>query len=157
MADAVKEWVTGTVVASNDKGVKLEGDADYSNWSRYAEGEKVIPAKGTKVRLGLDKDGWIRAITDSNKNPLGGAGAASSGGGHQSMTKEDLRRITTLSCLRSACTLLGGLGMPEPVLDTEGKPKPTPAPTKLALATALRWAEEIAPELFRAETEGEGK
>ena len=74
------------------------------------------------------------------------------------MTKEDLRRITILSCLRSSCTLLGSLGMPGPVLDADGKPKPTPAPTKLALATALRWAEEIAPELFKQETtEGAGK
>ena len=52
MADSVKEWVTGTVVASNDKGVKLDGEAEYSNWSRYAEGEKVIPPRGPRFGSG---------------------------------------------------------------------------------------------------------
>src|SRR5579859_1185574 len=130
MAERSLEWTLGTVAQTNDKGVKLEGESEWHNWSQYAEGEKVTPAKGTKVRLGLDNKGFIRQITDPDKNPLSSASAhGSSGGNGHGFTPADQRRMTLLSCLSSACTLLAGVGVP--LDETTGKPvKPA---TQLAM------------------------
>jgi len=104
----VSEWIRGVVQNTNPNGVKLEGE-DWLNWSQYApEGERVVPAKGTKVKLGLDNRGFLREVQDEQGNKLtpGSAGTAAPGAYGGSMKPEDQWRVTLLSTLSSAASLM---------------------------------------------------
>jgi len=108
----VSEWMRGTVQNTNAKGVKLEGE-DWINWSQYApEDERVVPAKGTKVRVGVDNRGFLREIQDEHGTKLqpGAAGTSSAGSYGGGMRPEDQWRVTLLSCLSSAATLMTSMG-----------------------------------------------
>jgi len=56
------EYVEGTVVSSNPRGVKLDGTDDYLNFSKFTADPIVPPARGTNVRLGLDASGFVREV-----------------------------------------------------------------------------------------------
>jgi hypothetical protein len=53
--------VTGTVAAVNPKGVRLDGHADWFNFSKLAA-DIIPPARGQLVTLTLDRQGFVRAV-----------------------------------------------------------------------------------------------
>jgi hypothetical protein len=54
--------VEGIVASVNDKGLKLQGDSDWINYSKFADPPIAPPCRGQHVRLTLDGDGYIRAL-----------------------------------------------------------------------------------------------
>ena len=54
--------ILGVVAASNTHGVKLEGEQDWRNFSKWSEGPITPPAPGAKVVLALDKSGYVRQV-----------------------------------------------------------------------------------------------
>jgi hypothetical protein len=59
------DYREGTIAQANDRGVKLEGDREWLNISRFAAPVPRIPPVGTRVRLGLDVKQFIRSIEES--------------------------------------------------------------------------------------------
>lgn len=57
---ALKE-VWGVIGERNETGLRWEDSQAWVNVSKYAQGV-VIPPSGTKVRVGLDKAGYIRTL-----------------------------------------------------------------------------------------------
>jgi hypothetical protein len=55
------QQITGRVVSVNPKGVKLDGHADWLNFSRFAS-DIVPPMRGQHVTLTLDRQGFVRAV-----------------------------------------------------------------------------------------------
>ena len=53
--------ILGTVAQVNDKGLRLEGAADWLNVSKFAVGV-VMPTRGQWVTVTLDGKGFVRAI-----------------------------------------------------------------------------------------------
>lgn len=153
MADTITEWTTVIVGTANERGVKAQGDTEWINWSKHgtpSEEERPKPPRGAKVKLGLDKDGYIRAMKDKDGNDLAKGGSA--GGtvvglaGGIGMTDADKRRITLLSCLASATRLYAGLGLP---LVPEGEQEEKGRMLKMPMRTAMWWAKQIDPDLFK--------
>lgn len=58
----IVDEVTGIVEAANPRGFLLAGRDGWLNISRYAEPPPPIPAEGARVRVGLDKAGFVRTI-----------------------------------------------------------------------------------------------
>ena len=54
--------ITGRVASVNPKGVKLDGHADWLNFSRFAA-DIVPPMRGQHVTLTLDRQGFVRECT----------------------------------------------------------------------------------------------
>jgi hypothetical protein len=52
---------TGVIASVNDKGVKLQGEADWRNFSKWAD-IATLPERGERVVLALDKSGYIRSV-----------------------------------------------------------------------------------------------
>lgn len=80
------ETVSGLVTAVNPKGIKLQGHADWFNFSKFAD--VVPPMRGQRVTITLDKQGWIRAIEAV--------------GGQESPTASRDTSITRLAVLKAA-------------------------------------------------------
>ena len=59
---ATPETITGRVACVNPKGVKLDGDDDWFNFSRFAR-DLVPPMRGQSVTLTLDRQGFVRVCT----------------------------------------------------------------------------------------------
>lgn len=53
--------LSGTVLRSNERGLVLSGRDGWLNVSKYAGG-LALPSAGARVRVGLDKAGFIRAV-----------------------------------------------------------------------------------------------
>jgi hypothetical protein len=74
------ELVTGVVAGVNPKGLRLGGESEWRNFSKFAA-NLTPPAKGTPVALTLDRQGWIRSIelaeasTDRQHGPSAGRDA----------------------------------------------------------------------------------
>ena len=67
--------VSGVVTAVNPKGVKLAGESDWLNFSKFAT-DLVIPERGEAVLLLLDKSGFIRSVQPA-VGPARSSGTAS--------------------------------------------------------------------------------
>lgn len=69
---ASDELVTGRVTSVNPKGVKLDGHADWFNFSRYAVGI-APPERGQTVTVTLDRQGFVRCVAaaDGSQEPAG--------------------------------------------------------------------------------------
>jgi hypothetical protein len=101
--DRVITEVQGIVCASNERGLKLSGETEWRNLSKWAE-VSAIPPRGSVVVLGLDKSGYVREITTATAekpvivqdSPLGDAPAP--------VDKD--RRITRMACLNTATAIL---------------------------------------------------
>src|SRR5438067_11231135 len=91
------EQVEGVVQSANERGVHLQGEQDWRNYSRWADKPSESPGRGARVRLGLDGSGFVREFRVLGGAPSAGAPAAN---------RE--RIITRLSVLRSAATFCGG-------------------------------------------------
>lgn len=59
------QLVTGTVASVNPKGLKLDGGADWLNFSKFAP-DLVPPMRGQVVTLTLDRQGFVRAVRPSD-------------------------------------------------------------------------------------------
>jgi len=92
--------VTGTVASVNPKGLKLDGHADWLNFSKFAQ-DIVPPARGQAVTLTLDRAGFVRSVETAEE----GVGAISSQNGRSepaSGQHERNRTITRLAVLKAA-------------------------------------------------------
>jgi hypothetical protein len=87
----IVEHVDGIVQGANERGVHLQGEPDWRNFSKYAD-PIAPPARGQSVRLGLDASGFVRELE------LLGATAA---------TLNRDRAIARMSALRSAAIYCG--------------------------------------------------
>jgi hypothetical protein len=58
----VTDYVEGSVGRSHDRGFTLSGRDGWLNISRYAEPPPPVPAEGSRVRVGLDKGGFVRSV-----------------------------------------------------------------------------------------------
>jgi len=56
------QQITGRVVSVNPKGVKLDGHADWFNFSKYAQ-DLVPPMRDQHVTLTLDRQGFCGAVS----------------------------------------------------------------------------------------------
>jgi hypothetical protein len=87
----VVEHREGVVGASNPRGVKLAGEPDYRNFSKYADPPITPPHRGTAVRLGLDSDGYIRTLEVL-------AEGSPSAGGQNPDRDAQIRRQVAMKC-----------------------------------------------------------
>ena len=89
------EVVEGTVEANNEKGLKIKGQ--WYNVSKFRPVEIFKAPTGTRVRLGIDNNGWIRELEILEaKEPAPAAG---------SVARDD--RITRLAVLKAAANFVG--------------------------------------------------
>jgi hypothetical protein len=67
------DTVTGRVTSVNPKGLKLDGHADWLNFSEFAP-DIVPPMRGSVVTVTLDRQGFIRAVepTSGHQEPASG-------------------------------------------------------------------------------------
>jgi hypothetical protein len=93
----ITEHVDGVVATANARGVKLVGEDEYRNFSKWVAEPIAPPSRGARVRLGLDASGFVRELQVLDQ-PTGAAAAPS----------DRERIITRLSLLRSAATFCGG-------------------------------------------------
>lgn len=94
----VVEHVEGVIGSSNPRGVKLVGEDDYRNFSKYADPPIAPPSRGARVRLGLDGSAFVRELevvdsqlSETDKTPA--------------LLREE--RITKLAVLKAAANFLG--------------------------------------------------
>src|SRR5690349_3239562 len=97
IAAALSSTLEGIIQSANERGVHLQGEQDWLNYSRWADKPSGAPCRGARVRLGLDGSGFVRELQILGETPTAGAPAAN----HE-------RIITRLSVLRSAATFCGG-------------------------------------------------
>jgi hypothetical protein len=88
------DTITGRVVSVNPKGVKLDGRAEWFNFSKFAP-DLVPPMRGETVSLTLDRQGFVRAI-----EATGGPQEPATGRLHAGVQKD--RTITRLAVLKAA-------------------------------------------------------
>jgi hypothetical protein len=93
----IVEHVEGAVSSVNPRGVKLAGQADYINFSKYADPPIAPPRRGQHVTLGLDADGYVRQLQVLDQANSAGAPAS-----------DRERKIRRMSALRSAAAFCGG-------------------------------------------------
>src|SRR5437899_2177750 len=58
----IVEHIEGVVQSPNDRGVRLIGEDDWRNWSRWADKPAELPRRGARLRLGLDASGFVRQL-----------------------------------------------------------------------------------------------
>src|SRR6266508_3142623 len=91
----IAEHVDGVVQGANDRGVHLQGEAEWRNYSRWADKPAEAPARGASGRLAIDASGFVRSVE------LLGAALPST-----APTSRD-REIRRMSALRSAAAFSG--------------------------------------------------
>lgn len=52
----------GVIGARNDRGLRLQGEAEWRNLSKFCQPAPIIPNVGLPVRLELDRSGFVRGI-----------------------------------------------------------------------------------------------
>lgn len=88
------DTITGRVVSVNPKGLKLDGHADWFNFSQFAR-DLVPPMRGQHVTLTLDRQGFVRAVSVQD-----GSGVAPEHRGAPEPARD--RTITRLAVLKAA-------------------------------------------------------
>jgi hypothetical protein len=74
----VVEHVDGLVQSSNERGLRLVGEDNYRNFSKYADPPIAAPARGSSVRLDMDASGFVRSVEILSTNIPGASVASSS-------------------------------------------------------------------------------
>src|SRR5206468_1785696 len=98
-------YVEGTVERVTGHGFRLVGQEQWLNLSRYAAPRPELPAVGATVRVGLDKDGFVRTI-DVLVPPADEPRTAPA-----SLAAPDReQRITRMACLNTATAILSSQG-----------------------------------------------
>src|SRR5580765_62736 len=95
---AFDQQVSGIVRSVNDKGLKLDGQENWFNVSRFAVGV-VLPERGAAVTCTLDKSGFLRAVAAADGSEI--APTRSAAPGAASGQQRD-RTITRLAVLKAA-------------------------------------------------------
>jgi hypothetical protein len=90
--DRVVEHREGVVGSSNVRGVKLAGEPDYRNFSKYADPPIAPTRRGTAVRLGLDADGYVRTLE------VLAEASPSAAGGQNPDRDAQIRRQVAMTC-----------------------------------------------------------
>jgi len=88
------DTVTGHVASVNPKGLRLDGHADWLNYSRFAE-DIVPPMRGQHVTVTVDRQGFVRAVEPAS-------GPEEPATGYQGATSVKDRTITRLAVLKAA-------------------------------------------------------
>ena len=88
------QLVTGRVTSVNPKGVKLDGESDWRNFSKFAS-DIIPPMRGQHVTLTLDRQGYVRAVEATS-----GPQEPATGHLHAGVQKD--RTITRLAVLKAA-------------------------------------------------------
>jgi hypothetical protein len=88
------QTITGRVASVNPKGIKLEGQDGWLNFSKCAP-DIVPPLRGQAVSLTLDRQGFVRAV-DATSDPLEPTS------GRQTPTGQRDTTITRLAVLKAA-------------------------------------------------------
>jgi hypothetical protein len=96
----VVDQVEGIVASANERGVHLQGEPDWHNFSKYGD-RLAPPRRGARVRLGLDADGFVRAL-----QVLDDASSA----GMPAVDSARDRTSTRLAVLKAAASFLGQMG-----------------------------------------------
>ncbi len=61
--------ITGIVRATNTHGVKLDGETEWRNYSKFSKAEDLAqPFIGQQVTIGLDKAGFVRTLAPIGTN-----------------------------------------------------------------------------------------
>jgi hypothetical protein len=58
----IVDQAEGWVQSANERGIRLKGEQEYRNFSKYAQPPITPPARGAHVVLGLDSDGFVREL-----------------------------------------------------------------------------------------------
>jgi hypothetical protein len=61
----IVEHIEGTVGATNERGLRLNEEEVWRNWSRWATRPETTPGRGQRVRLGLDDWGSFASCRSS--------------------------------------------------------------------------------------------
>ena len=95
VSPAPDQLVTGRVASVNPNGIKLDGESEWRNFSKYAE-DIVPPMRGQCVAVTLDRQGFVRAVDAASGSEAIPTSRTAAG--------PDLRelRIIRQSCLRTA-------------------------------------------------------
>ena len=92
----ITDSIEGTVGATNERGLHLNGEEAWRNWSRWATRPEAVPGRGQRVRLGLDGSGFIREL-----QVLGERDA-------EALAPERAQEIRRLACLNAAAVFCAG-------------------------------------------------
>lgn len=99
--------VDGVVERVNERGLRLAGETEWRNLSRYAEPAPSIPDVGQPVRLTLDKSGYVRAIEPVGSTQADAPTRAEPG----SAPADKDRRIVRMNALGHAVALVTAGGV----------------------------------------------
>jgi hypothetical protein len=69
----IVDHAEGIVQASKPRGLRLIGEQDYRNFSKYAQPPIAPPARGAHVVVGRDPDGFIRELRIEPRMDVGPA------------------------------------------------------------------------------------
>jgi hypothetical protein len=98
--NSIESVVTGIVRSVNEKGLKLEGQENWFNVSKFAVGV-VLPERGQAVACTLDKAGFLRAVEGVGELPAPVRGGSDVLAAAAAPSQKD-RTITRLACLKAA-------------------------------------------------------
>lgn len=104
----IVEYVEGIVVTANERGLHLQGEEAWRNFSKFGTSPSTAPRSGQRVSLGLDASGFIRTSVVLDAGP--------------SSTSNSLSRdatITRLSVLKSAANFVGLWGQARPEIKSD--------------------------------------
>jgi hypothetical protein len=93
--------ITGTIRSVNERGLKLEGAAEWCNVSKFAVGV-VLPERGAEVTCTLDKAGFLRAISLADGTLPAVVGGSDSPLVPRTSQLDRDRTITRLAVLKAA-------------------------------------------------------
>lgn len=103
---AFDSHVSGIVRSVNDKGLKLEGQESWLNFSKFAVGI-VAPERGQLVTCTLDKAGFLRAVVAAESSAPRIAGGSDA---RPAVPTARERTITRLAVLKAAAEFAGFRG-----------------------------------------------
>lgn len=110
------EVIEGTVSRANGKGFVLTGREGWLNLSRYADPAPMIPAEGAKVRVSLDRAGFVRAVEALAAAPATQQPATQPETAENGFPGKE-RQIIRMNVLGHATALVARSGQPTAVAD----------------------------------------
>jgi len=102
----IAEHVEGIVQGANERGVHLQGEQDWRNYSKWAE-SITPPRRGARVRLALDTSGFVRELQVLD--------AGTSAAGDSSRDRQIRRQVA----IKTAAQLVGAFAQTHQEVKTE--------------------------------------
>lgn len=100
--------VEGTVESANERGLRLDSESDWRNFSKYGD-HITPPVRGANVRLGLDASGFVRELQVLDEAPSATSANSSS---------RD-REIRRMCAMKVAASVIGQLAQTHEEVRTE--------------------------------------